>query len=473
MAASRVARALAAGVTSVAGRRPELGAGAGAAGGVVVGGAGPSRPPPPRRGLATAPEAVPPPPAPGAFVELAGGGRVAITTALELVGAAPAAPIPCYRALDEQGRPTAPGDDAADLPKDLAVRMYEEMVRLHTMDTIFNEAQRQGRFSFYMTARGEEAVNIASAAALEPEDVVLAQYREQGVLLWRGWSVRDFADQCYSNVLDLGKGRQMPIHYGSKELNFVTISSPLATQIPQAVGAAYADKAAGRENATVCYFGEGAASEGDFHAGCNFAATLGAPVVFFCRNNGYAISTPSREQYRGDGIAGRGQSYGIPSFRVDGNDTLAVYRATREARRHVVETGSPVLLEAMSYRSGHHSTSDDSSRYRAPEEMARWRGRDPIPRFRNFLEARGWWTDEGEAELLAKVRRETLEALDAAEALPKPPLRDMVEDVYDVPPPLLREQAEAVRRFAERFPQDVAPLNLAPDDHEYPAKKGC
>ena len=175
-------------------------------------------------------------------------------------------------------------------------------------------------------------------------------------------------NQCYSNELDLGKGRQMPVHYGSKELNFQTISSPLCTQLPQASGAAYALKRAGKDACVICYFGEGAASEGDFHAALNIAATTDSPVIFFCRNNGYAISTPAKEQYRGDGIgkvilllsfffnitvlfsASRGHGYGMHTIRVDGNDVLAVYNATKLARETAIKGHRPVLIEALTYR---------------------------------------------------------------------------------------------------------------------------
>lgn len=162
------------------------------------------------------------------------------------------------------------------------------------MDNIFYDAQRQGRISFYMTSYGEEAIHIGSSAALSGRDMVFAQYREQGILMWRGFSLMQFADQCFSNAGDPGKGRQMPVHYGSSELNYQTISSPLGTQLPQATGAAYAMKLEQQSKDTpdrvaVCYFGEGAASEGDFHAALNFAATRECPVLFFCRNNGFAI----------------------------------------------------------------------------------------------------------------------------------------------------------------------------------------
>merc|ERR1712183_195683 len=205
------------------------------------------------------------------------------------------------------------------------------------------------------------------------KDLVYGQYREAGVLVYRGFTLEEFMDQCYSNNADGGRGKQMPVHYGSKRLNFVTISSPLATQLPQAVGTAYAFKRAQNGLVVICYFGEGAASEGDAHAAFNFAATLNCPVIFFCRNNGYAISTPVKDQYRGDGIAGRGPSYGMPAIRCDGNDLFAVYNATKRARDIAVTLKRPVMLEAMTYRVGHHSTSDDSSVYRSKEEVDYWK----------------------------------------------------------------------------------------------------
>lgn len=189
-----------------------------------------------------------------------------------------------------------------NIPKELALKMYQHMLTLNAMDLILYDAQRQGRISFYMTSYGEEATHFGSAAALKNEDVIYGQYREAGVLLHRGFTLAQFMNQCYSNSLDLGKGRQMPVHYGSRELNFQTISSPLGTQLPQAAGSAYALKRMGKDACVVCFFGEGAASEGDFHAALNIAATTESPVIFFCRNNGYAISTPAKEQYRGDGI---------------------------------------------------------------------------------------------------------------------------------------------------------------------------
>ena len=389
------------------------------------------------------------------------GGAVPFSTHLRFKGGPTDAPtpLPCYRTIDSAGEALPDAHTPHPLDKATAVKMYKTMLTLQTVDTIFYESQRQGRISFYMTSSGEEATAVGSAAALTLDDVIFSQYREQGALLWRGFSVQDMADQCYGNEREQGKGRQMPIHYGSKALNFHTISSPLATQLPHAAGAAYALKLDGRNAVSVAYFGEGAASEGDFHAALNFAATLGCPTVFICRNNGWAISTPATEQYRGDGIAGRGPSYGIATLRVDGGDARAVYKATAEARKLALEHSAPVLLEAMSYRTGHHSTSDDSSRYRAAEEMRAWRARDPVSRFQRWLIKEGWWSETEEAALRQAARKEAISALESAAKAPKTALREMFMDVYDVLPPHLVQQQREVMTHVARYP-DACPADI-------------
>lgn len=249
---------------------------------------------------------------------------------------------------------TAQNNYADTQSTDTLARAHRQMVRLREMDKILQNAQRQGRISFYMTCTGEEAIHLGTASALDHFDVILAQYREQGLLMWRGFTLQQFTDQCFSNDADLGKGRQMPVHYGSRALNYQTISSPLGTQIPQAAGAAYRLKLAGKDAVSVCLFGEGCTSTTDFHSGLNFAATLNCPTIFICRNNGYAISTSVKDQYCGDGVVSRAPGYGIAGIRVDGNDIFAVHAAVREARAYALEHSAPVLIEAMSYRQGHH-----------------------------------------------------------------------------------------------------------------------
>lgn len=330
------------------------------------------------------------------------------------------------------------------------------------MDLLMFEAQRQGRLSFYMVSAGEEGISIGSASALSPADVIFCQYRESGVYMQRGFTLADFMNQLFANAKDNGLGRNMPVHYGSKELNIHTISSTLATQIPHAAGAAYALKmqnmwSPGTEpRIAVCYFGEGASSEGDFHAALNIAATRQVPCIFICRNNGYAISTPTSDQYRGDGIASRGAGYGIDTLRVDGNDIFAVRRATKEARRLALQDGGrPVLIEMMAYRVGHHSTSDDSFAYRQRVEVEDWKRRDnPITRLRKYLETNQVWDDEKEKALRSSTRKEVLRAFEEAEKEKKPSIRNAFEGVWEELTEEQRMHIEELKDILARYPKE-------------------
>lgn len=366
-------------------------------------------------------------------------------------------------ALLQQDGTLFEGAQAPELDRETARRIYHTMVLTRVLDERMLAAQRQGRLSFYMQCTGEEAAVIGSAAALNDDDMIMAQYREQGALAYRGFSIDEFMNQLFGNVEDYGKGRQMPIHYGSAKLHYMTISSPLATQIPQAAGYAYGQKLDGQGRCTITYFGEGAASEGDFHAALNMAAVHRAPVIFFCRNNGYAISTPSVEQFAADGVAPRAFGYKMHVIRVDGNDVLAVYAATREARRIAVEHNQPVLIEAMTYRLAAHSSSDDPSGYRSKKEEALWREKDPVNRMRLWMLAQQWWSDEEEKSLQETLRREVLETMKRAEKRPPPPLVSLVEDVYAEVPRHLKEQLDAleahVRRHPEAYPKSAPGLD--------------
>ncbi|KAJ4306011.1 hypothetical protein N0V88_000803 [Collariella sp. IMI 366227] len=369
--------------------------------------------------------------------------------------------LPTYRAVDQTGAVVDPSF-VPDLSDEQVVKLYRDMLTVSVMDLIMFDAQRQGRLSFYMVSAGEEAVSVASASALAKEDVVFCQYREQGVFKQRGFTLSDFMNQLFANQKDAGKARNMPVHYGSKELNIHTISSPLATQLPQASGAAYALKIQRMQDPNIpprvvaCYFGEGAASEGDFHAALNIAATRSCPVIFICRNNGYAISTPTLEQYRGDGIASRGLGYGIETIRVDGNDFWAVREVMKKARELALQDGGrPVLIEAMTYRVSHHSTSDDSFAYRARVEVEDWKRRDnPIARLRKWMEAKGCWDENKEKEAREGIRREVLKAFSEAEKEKKPPIRTMFEDVYEELTPDLKQQMAGLKSQLERYPDE-------------------
>ncbi|KAK1300549.1 hypothetical protein QJS10_CPB13g01010 [Acorus calamus] len=382
------------------------------------------------------------------------GGRVALSPEMRFLPKSAEERISCYRVLDDSGQ-LIDGSTFKDISKELAIKMYSQMVTLQVMDTIFYEAQRQGRISFYLTSIGEEAINIASAAALTGDDIVFPQYREPGILLWRGFTLQEFANQCFGNKADYGKGRQMPIHYGSNKLNYFTVSSPIATQIPHAVGAAYSLKMDKRNACAVTFFGDGGTSEGDFHAAMNFAAVMDVPVIFICRNNGWAISTPTSEQFKSDGVVVRGQAYGIRSIRIDGNDALAVYSAVHAARNMAVSECRPILIEALTYRAGHHSTSDDSTKYRPADEIEHWRtSRDPTARFRKWIQRNDWWCDVDESALRTNLRKELLHAIQVAEKVEKPLLKELFTDVYDELPSNLSEQERELRRLIEKHPSD-------------------
>ncbi|KAK0525013.1 hypothetical protein OC835_005748 [Tilletia horrida] len=348
--------------------------------------------------------------------------------------ARPGTGIPTFRLIDGVGKLLeGVSEESLNITREEARKMYKTMLFLPAFDLILSNAQRQGRISFMMTSAGEEAAIIGSASALSPDDEVFTQYRESGVLIWRGCSLDQMMAQVFGTEDDICGARQMPIHFGSPEHKFHTISSPLATQIPQAAGAAYALKRSpGRQNdIVVCYFGEGAASEGDFHAGVNMASTLDCPILFIARNNGFAISTPATEQFKGDGIASRGPGYGMETLRVDGNDVFAVRAAVQAAKARIVSTSRPVLLELMSYRVGHHSTSDDSSAYRSKDRVEDWKRLDnPLHRMRNFLQDRGWWSAEEEEATKKEHRSAVLQAINRAEGRMRPSISSMFEDVY-------------------------------------------
>ncbi|MEH6823209.1 MAG: thiamine pyrophosphate-dependent dehydrogenase E1 component subunit alpha [Motiliproteus sp.] len=374
--------------------------------------------------------------------------------------------IPTYKVLKQDGS-LYKNAQAPEIDQALAIRIYSTMVRTRMLDERGLASQRQGRLSFYMQSTGEEATTVGFAAALDDQDMIMAQYREQGALVYRGFSLDEFMNQLFSNALDYGKGRQMPIHYGSVKLNYMTISSPLATQLPQATGYAYGQKLAGEGHCTVAVFGEGAASEGDFHAALNMAAVLKVPAIFLCRNNGYAISTPSSEQFAGDGIAPRALGYGMHTIRVDGNDILAVVEATRQARKIAVEQNEPVLIEAMSYRLAAHSSSDDPSGYRSKSEEAKWRDLDPLLRMKNWLQQQGWWSEEQDKALFEADRQAVMAAMKKAEKVGRPHIDEMITDVYDTPPAHLQQQLlelkAHIRRYPEVYPKSAAQLDDAPE----------
>jgi pyruvate dehydrogenase E1 component alpha subunit len=328
---------------------------------------------------------------------------------------------------------------------------YKVMVTTRHVDERMITLQRQGIITFALSSKGEEACAVASAAALDMQDWMYPQYREVGIMFWRGLTIQQYLHQMFGNEKDILLGRQMPNHFGSRALNVVHVSSPIATKIPHAAGCAYAMKMQKEKAISICYFGEGATSEGDFHSGINFAAVTKSPAIFFCRNNQYAISTPCSRQFASEGIAPKGSGYGIKTFRVDGNDFFAIYDVVSKAKKECLGGNGPILIEAMTYRLGAHSTSDDPSQYRVDEEVALWEKKCPILRLRLYLESKNLWDNAKEKELMQNITQEVDTAIVIAKQTPQPPLKTMIENVYFEIPASLKEEFEEIKAF---FPNE-------------------
>ena len=367
-------------------------------------------------------------------------------------------PFPIYRVLDIDGNLL---DNNYTLPmsESQLIEMYTNMVKTEIFDFIHYRIHRVGKTSFYMPNNGEEAAQVGSSAAWQGQDVLFFQYRELGTFFQRGYTVQQASDTNFSNEHGHGLGRQMPVHYGDVSLNCVTVSSTLATQMPHASGAGYGIKrmnqkqlSLDKKGVVVCYFGDGAASEGDAHAAFNFSATTESPVLWFCRNNGYAISTPTSDQYRGDGIAARAYAYGMIGVRFDGNDLLATYQVSKDSRLKAIEQSRPIMMEAMTYRGSHHSTSDDASAYRDAQEQEEWTVRqNPIRRVKLFMEKQGMWDENKNKQLREELENEINQAWQESESLKKPHWHNLFTDVYDELHPRLKKQMNMMDKHLEIY----------------------
>jgi pyruvate dehydrogenase E1 component alpha subunit/2-oxoisovalerate dehydrogenase E1 component alpha subunit len=339
--------------------------------------------------------------------------------------------------LDEQGRILS---DRPDLSSEALVQLYRHMLRIRVIDERILILQRQGRVGFYGTCTGQEAAIIGSAFALEPDDWIFPAIREGGAALMRGYALDHYVSQVMGDRNDLTKGRQMPCHYCDRSVNYVSWSSCIATQLPQAVGAGMAMRLRKQTSLAMAYLGDGATSEGDFHVAMNFAGVMRAPVLFFCQNNQWAISVSVKQQTASETIAIKAVAYGIRGLRVDGNDVLAVYRETRRAADSIRKGEGPVFIEALTYRMGAHSSSDDPSRYRDESVTEQWKKKDPLLRYRAYLEKSNLWSAKHEQDLVEAVQSEVNDAVRKAEAAGPPEKQTLFEDVYAQKPWHLKEQ---------------------------------
>ena len=352
------------------------------------------------------------------------------------------------RVLGEDSEATGPWDPKLDA--DALRKMLRDMVTVRIFDDRMYRAQRQGKTSFYMKCTGEEAIAVAAQAALDREDMHVPTYRQQGLLVARGYPLTDMMCQIYSNKGDKLKGRQLPIMYSDKAHGFFSISGNLATQFPQAVGWAMGAAIKGDSRIAMGWVGDGATAEGDFHSAMTFAAVYNVPVILAVVNNQWAISSFS-------GIAGaeratfaqRAVGYGIAGLRVDGNDALAVYAAVKWAAERARSNAGATLIEFFTYRAEGHSTSDDPSGYRPTNEAKLWPLGDPIERLKAHLLALGEWDEERHAAMTAECDAAVRAAQKESEKLGilpeqgKDGIETMFDDVYADVPWHLAEQREA------------------------------
>jgi 2-oxoisovalerate dehydrogenase E1 component alpha subunit len=352
------------------------------------------------------------------------------------------------RVLGDDHKPVGPWDPRLD--PDTLRKMLKDMVTVRIFDDRMYRAQRQGKTSFYMKCTGEEAIAVAAAAALDRDDMHFPTYRQQGLLIARGYPLTEMMNQIYSNKGDKLKGRQLPIMYSDRAHGFFSISGNLGTQFPQAVGWAMAAAIKGDSRLCMGWIGDGATAEGDFHSAMTFAAVYNVPVILAAVNNQWAISSFS-------GIAGaeratfaqRAVGYGVAGLRVDGNDALAVYAAVKWAAERAQANNGPTLIEFFTYRAEGHSTSDDPSGYRPTSEAKAWPLGDPIERLKAHLFAIGEWDDERHAAMIAECDATVRAAQKESEKLGilpeqgKDNVESMFDDIYAEVPWHLREQREA------------------------------
>ena len=319
------------------------------------------------------------------------------------------------------GEPTSQ-HAALGLSDDRLLGLYETMLLARALDQRQWILNRQGRQAFVISCQGHEAAQVGSAAALRPGlDLMATYYRDLAAALVFGVTPRDVMLEALSRAAaPWTGGRQMPSHYGDPRLKLLSTSSAVATQITHAVGAALASKIRGDGAVTICYFGDGATSEGDFHEGLNFAAIHKLPVIFVCEDNGLAISVPLTRQMPVQQPADRAAAYNMPGVSIDGADLLAVYHATSEARERALAGQGPTLIDAHVSRLTPHSSDDDDKRYRDPDELARSRQNDPLVRARDYLCSAGLLDEACEQALAARVRAAVDEALEFALAAPLP-----------------------------------------------------
>jgi 2-oxoisovalerate dehydrogenase E1 component alpha subunit len=333
-----------------------------------------------------------------------------------------------------------------DLSEDGLKGFYRDMLAARLLDESLTRMQRGGKISFAAPSAGHEAAQVGIAHSMKArQDWLFPYYRDSGLVLALGVPLRELLGQSMASRADPNKGRQMPAHPGSKDYKVFTVASAIASHLPPAVGAAISMKLLNTAEVAVASFGDGATSEGDFHAAINYAGVQGAPIVFACENNRYAISVDFHKQTASETIAVKAEAYGMPGYLVDGMDVLASYYVMKEAVERARSGHGPALVELTVYRYGPHSSADDDSRYRPKDEVERWKKRDPLKRFELFLRRQGIWEDAWGEDLETSIKAAQQEAAEEAENAGTWPTESMFEDVYAEPWWNLAEQQRELK----------------------------
>jgi len=339
-------------------------------------------------------------------------------------------PIEALHVINEQGQIVNP-DYMPDLNSDQLRELMRRMVFTRTWDQRAVSLARQGRLGFFAPVSGQEAAMIGSEFALDKEDWICPGYRDMPQLVWHGLPLY----QAFLYSRGHQHGGQIP-----EGVNVLLPQIIIGAQIVQAPGVAMGLKRRGKKNVAIAYTGDGGSSQGDFYEGMNFAGAFRLPCIFFVQNNGYAISTPREKQSMAETIAQKAVAAGIRGVQVDGMDVLAVYKAVSEAREHALN-GMPTLIEALTYRFGPHSMSgDDPSKYRTKEEQGEWESRDPLVRFRKFLQSKKLWSEEDENKVVEEAKQHVNEQIKKAEETARMSIPGLIDSMYEATPPHLEEQ---------------------------------
>ena len=342
--------------------------------------------------------------------------------------------------LDRHGEPNGNLADPG-LSRDEVRMFYETMVLLRAIDERGWKLQRSGRIAFWIPLRGQEALQVAATHAMQADDWIFRDHRTMSPWIMRGASLELLFAQLFGAVSEPQKGRRLPCLIGNRDINLVQGPTQVGSFITHACGVAWAAKLKGSPTKVLGMFGDGATSRSEFHSAMNFAGIHRPPIIFLCANNSWAVSTPLDRQTAMSNFAAKGNAYEVPNLRVDGNDPLAVYSVIKSARENT-DTKGPALIEAITWRLGFHTSSDNPDLYRHSEENERWEPWDPILRIRKFLTLADWWSDSDEDELLMQCTDRIQEAVEKAEKLDIPGPESQFDDVFETSNWMLDEQRE-------------------------------